>query len=221
VESNFVLEAVLQQKEMPSIEALLLFAEIGYISLRIPAFSLNEPFSTLMRIGSERRRWSKSAKLKMILDQLKQSERSGVHRNSAETLDATAKQVVEFTDMEKDLLHDVIDRILQVGKVLPTDHKCYQNAFAFQEHYVLQAQDSIILATILADAQAESLDTQKCFLSSNSKDFNKTRIIEELKKTNCRYISSFNHGLAYIQHQLQATLPVEQVEETIPSQIVE
>lgn len=47
VESNFVLEIALEQREASSAEAILGLAENGEIELAIPAVALAEPFSKL------------------------------------------------------------------------------------------------------------------------------------------------------------------------------
>jgi hypothetical protein len=49
VESNFVIEVALEQREAPSCEALLQLAEEGTIRLLLPAYSLIEPHETLTR----------------------------------------------------------------------------------------------------------------------------------------------------------------------------
>ena len=52
VESNFVLEIALGQEQAAAAEAILQLAEHGTLNLRIPAFALSEPFSTVGRLLS-------------------------------------------------------------------------------------------------------------------------------------------------------------------------
>ena len=59
VESNFVLELALLQEQSRSCEEILGLAEDGRIQLVVPAYSLIEPYETLIRTGMNRRRiWS-------------------------------------------------------------------------------------------------------------------------------------------------------------------
>lgn len=49
VETNFVLELALVQEQQQSCQQLLNLAEVGTINLVLPAFSLTEPYETLIR----------------------------------------------------------------------------------------------------------------------------------------------------------------------------
>lgn len=49
VETNFVLELALLQEQQESCQKLLDLAEAGRINLILPAFSLTEPYETLIR----------------------------------------------------------------------------------------------------------------------------------------------------------------------------
>ena len=69
IESNFILEIVLQQKEALAAEDILKLAESNKIELVFPSFALSEPFSTIMHIQSERRRWMNFSQ-SSILNQL-------------------------------------------------------------------------------------------------------------------------------------------------------
>ena len=55
VETNFVLELVLEQEDGPACESILRSAEIASITLALPAFSLAEAASSLARRHDWRR----------------------------------------------------------------------------------------------------------------------------------------------------------------------
>jgi len=55
VESNFVLELALRQEQSASCEKLLDLCEGGRVTLVVPAYSLAEPYETLIRRRSQRR----------------------------------------------------------------------------------------------------------------------------------------------------------------------
>ena len=58
IESNFVLELALVQEQEASCENLLQVCEAGRAKLIIPAYSLVEPYETLVRRHTQRRRRS-------------------------------------------------------------------------------------------------------------------------------------------------------------------
>lgn len=49
VETNFVLEIAREQEQVVSANKILALAEEGKIELAFPAFTLSEPFSTIIR----------------------------------------------------------------------------------------------------------------------------------------------------------------------------
>ena len=56
VESNFVLELALLQEQHASCEDILRLCEAGRMQLVIPAYSLAEPYETLVRRHKQRQR---------------------------------------------------------------------------------------------------------------------------------------------------------------------
>ncbi|WP_217429931.1 hypothetical protein [Rugamonas rubra] len=71
VESNFVLELAFMQEENAECEGILQLAEAGVVQLAMPAFSVGEPYETLVRRHRERR-----ALANKLTDELKQLRRS-------------------------------------------------------------------------------------------------------------------------------------------------
>ena len=58
VETNFLLELVLEQEECAACEALITLAEEKKVELVVPAFSFVEPYGTLQRRASSREQLS-------------------------------------------------------------------------------------------------------------------------------------------------------------------
>ena len=83
VESNFVLELALLQEESASCEAILQLAENGAIKLAMPAFSLGEPYETLVRRHGERR-----GLVSKLESEFKQLRRSSPYAAALEKADA-------------------------------------------------------------------------------------------------------------------------------------
>ena len=55
VESNFILELALEQEQSSSCDAILSLGERQDIRLVLPAFSLSEPYETLVRRAKDRK----------------------------------------------------------------------------------------------------------------------------------------------------------------------
>lgn len=75
VETNFIFEIALQQREQAHCWRLLEFAGQGNIELAIPAYSITEPYEKLIR--KERERKDLSARLRAELGELGRSVASG------------------------------------------------------------------------------------------------------------------------------------------------
>src|SRR5687767_15012130 len=71
VESNFVLELAFQQEEAQQAERIVELSEARRIELVVPAYSLGEPYETLIRRRKDRE--SVLTRLRQELDQLARS----------------------------------------------------------------------------------------------------------------------------------------------------
>src|SRR4051812_8314372 len=78
VESNFVLELALWQEQSDAAKLILQRAESGQLQLAFPAFSLSEPYHTLIRRERDRK-----ALIRSINEQMGQLSRSSAHRSAA------------------------------------------------------------------------------------------------------------------------------------------
>jgi predicted nucleic acid-binding protein len=144
VESNFVLELALQQEEHAACEQLLRFAEKTRLHLVIPAFSLAEPFSTLSRRHSERRR------LKAEFDrELGQLARSVDHAKRLRSFRELTALLVDSADSDTERLESVRSRLLDVADVVPLDRPILREANILREEHDLSPPDSLVLASVL------------------------------------------------------------------------
>ena len=178
VESNFILEMVLRQREAGSAERILEIAENGKIELAFPSFALCEPFRTITRRERDQGRLSKL--LEGMIDQLP-------------TLLANAAK------KEKDSLWATVSRLVEVGTSIETDRACLRRALEYQKRFDFSQQDSIIYSAVIADIRRRPFAEAKCFISTNYKDFKDPEIITELNAHNCRYEQSFGRGLNFIK----------------------
>ena len=178
VESNFVLEMVLRQRDAGPAEQILELAEKGKIELAFPSFALCEPFWTINRRERDQERLSKL--LEGMIDQLP-------------TLLANAAK------KEKDNLWTTVNRLINAGRPIETNSDCLRQALDYQKRFDLSQQDSIIYSAVTANMQRRPFAETKCFISTNYKDFKDPAIISELNSYNCRYEQSFGKGLNFIK----------------------
>ncbi len=97
VESNFVLEAALQQEQSDSCEGMINLAVSGRIALVIPAFSLAEPHQALTQKEKARNRLSNE-----LLHQLSELGRSKPYRAVPEDFSALATLLIRSAEQERD-----------------------------------------------------------------------------------------------------------------------
>lgn len=192
VESNFVLELAFDQEQQSSCDSILRHCGLGAAQLAIPAYSLIEPYETLVRRHNERTR------IKRDLDkELKQMVRSP----------GLAERMARFEDMvglltdsaveEASRLEEARSRLLGVAQVIPADAAVLASAVRYRALHALSPQDAVVYASVLADLVAEGPE-RSCFLNRNTKDFGNPGIVQELLVRNCKLLPRFDSGLAYL-----------------------
>lgn len=199
VEANFILELALEQKEVAAAEDILKLAESGKIDLAFPGFALSETFTSVMHTQSERQRLRSTSEV--TLKQLRQSVQSDLHKQVVSDLPPILTLLTKLVARELELLHIAVERMLGVGRLIEIDASSFRQALIYQSRFDIKSKDSIIYAAVIADLKRNSASEQKCFLSRDRAAFDDDpEIKSELQFYNCRYISSFNDGLRYIQH---------------------
>lgn len=194
VESNFVLEIVLEQEQHQACEEILTLAESQAVELALPAFALVEPHESMVR-----------------------DERDG--RLLAESLRATATQLQRTASIAADVprLHDAGDllvratqeawtrfgnlrtRLLDVAHILALDAATIRDASQLIAEFGLGLPDAVMLASVLTDAGAQP--SPSMFLNRNTKDFDND-VKERLAQVDCQLLWSFNGGLQRIRHMI-------------------
>lgn len=197
IESNFPLELARQQEEAKAVEDILHLAESGKIRLVLPALSIYEPFSTIARYKSDRNRFVNELQV-----QLKELGRIQSHKELTARLQTLPPTLLELEKTEVEKLLSTVARILRVAKVVHITPKILTRARGLMAKSGLSAQDAIVFACIVATSRNHARAIPKCFLSRNPKDFDKPKLIKELKSANCRYIAKFQDGLSFIQNSL-------------------
>ena len=176
VESNFVLELALLQEQSNSCEDILSLAESGGIRLVVPAYSLIEPFETLIRREKDR-------------------------RGTGQELNNQIKQILRAAEEDKKRLKSVRSRLLQSACVIPMDASVLRDAEKHEQELKLSPQDAHIYSAVLGNLRQPE-DRVSCFLNKDRKDFDEPDIVDELKSYGCKLIPSFDRGNEYILSEI-------------------
>lgn len=195
VETNFVLELALEQRESSACEKLVDLARAKSIRLLLPAYSFIEPHENLTRRQLDRR--ALRSQVSNELAQLARSKPLAERAASQEIVNLLA----ESDAYETRRIGQVKQRLWLMGEVLPLDLGVLQRAAECQADYDLSAQDAIVYASIRSRLELDHASVS-CFLSRNPADFNDADLQRELKAFNCKYFSSFATGLQYIVHAI-------------------
>lgn len=199
VESNFVLELALLQEQHTSCEEILRLCESAGIQLAIPAYSLIEPYETLIRHHQQRKR------IKTDLDnEIRQIARTAGYSQRLRGFQDLTALLIDSADEEAKGLELVRARLLKVAEIIPLEAKILVAAMRYQREHDLLPQDAVVYASVLADLD-QFAPTRSCFLNRNSKDFDDPDIVEELKRKNCKLLPRFDSGYDYVQRFSSST----------------
>lgn len=113
VESNFMLEIALGQREAPAAESILAFALQRGVSLVVPSFALFAPFATVKQRGH---------KLKKLMndmnDEKRQLKRSQPHEQDLLELEPLAGVFTAIHEREIDRLNSTVHRLSEVAEII-------------------------------------------------------------------------------------------------------
>ena len=196
VESNFVLELALLQEQSNSCEDILSLAESGGIRLVVPAYSLIEPFETLMRREKDRRGTGQE-----LNNQIKQIARNKELKTQLHDFENITALLLRAAEEDKKRLKSVRSRLLQSACVIPMDASVLRDAEKHEQELKLSPQDAHIYSAVLGNLRQPE-DRVSCFLNKDRKDFDEPDIVDELKSYGCKLIPSFDRGNEYILSEI-------------------
>ena len=196
VESNFVLELALLQKQSSSCEEILSLSEDGRIRLVVPAYSLIEPYETLIRKQKERKRLER--RLNAELDQIARTEE---HRSQLDGFRDITALLIRAIDEDTKRLNAVRSRLLESACVIPMDASILSAAQASEREQNLSPQDAHIYSTVLGHLKRAQRRVS-CFLNKDRKDFDEPDIVDRLTQYSCKLLPRFDSGHDYILHAL-------------------
>lgn len=198
VESNFVLELAALQEQHGACEEILELGEEGAIRLVLPAFSVAEPYDVVRRRSTERRNLQDQ-----LSKQLAQLSRTAVLAERLRNAADVAALLTESSLQERNRLGETLIRVLGVAEVISVGAATLRAGIRAQEERELSAQDSIVYASVM-EHLGSAEPGPRCFLNRNAKDFLTPAILENLRRFDCRLLSSFTDGLAFIRAQPSA-----------------
>jgi predicted nucleic acid-binding protein len=198
-ESNFVSELALMQAQFQSCQNILALCESGRASLTLPAFCLAEPYDTLVRRAKDRKALSRQLDI-----EFEQLSRTSLYTNQLDFFQQVSQVLVQTNLDEEQRLQQALDRILTVCQVIPMVPEILKLAADYRhEPFELSIQDSIVYASVIHHLTTTKTTGQKCFLTRNSRDFNKPDIQAALNNHQCKLLFNFDKGDHYIQSQIE------------------
>jgi predicted nucleic acid-binding protein len=196
VESNFILELVLEQEQSQAVEELLLLAERKELILAAPAFALVEPIWTLENSKGSR-------ELLIGLEKLRtEISRSSDKEHEQAQLQAMIATVRNLHSDRQYRLGLVTHRFVHNASLLPLNTESIQLSFNLERPLYLDPFDAIMLASILVDLKSPSKDESKVFASLDKKAFAANAVREHLGVHNCQHIPGFSDTLEFIRARI-------------------
>ena len=192
-----MLELALLQEQFVSCEKLLNLCRSSDIALVIPAYSLAEPYETLVRRRKQRQQ------IKHDLDEeLKQIARTATYTDRLRRFDELTALLISSADEDVRRLEDVLAKIIEVADIIPLEAPILAASIQYQQTHDFSPQDAIVYAAVVSDLRQRLPDDQSCFLNRNSKDFDDQNVVEELQNHLCKLLPRFDSGLSFVLNNL-------------------
>lgn len=192
-----MLELALLQEQSASCERLLDLCGSGQTTLVIPAYSLAEPYETLIRRRNQRRQIKHD-----LDDELKQIARTATYADRVDRFEELTAMLINSADEGVRRLEEVLTKVIDVAEVISLDATVLTASIRYQQTHDFSPQDAIVYATVISDLGRRSPDEQKCFLNRNSKDFDDQVVVDELQAHRCKLLPRFDSGLGFILSNL-------------------
>jgi len=196
VETNFVLELIFQRDHYAVCQQLLEMAERNDIKLWLPAYSIVEPYESIIR-----RRKSRRQTYDALSRELADITRSVPFEEKANELAQLTGLLLQVGEVEQDEARTVISRLLKLATLINLDTAILQSALFAQESMSLGPQDAVVFASIMSRIDAQSAPS--CFITKNSKDFSDPVIVDQFEQCSCKLFFDFKRAFDYTEHRLK------------------
>lgn len=198
LETNFILELALKQKEHHACEELRKLAEQSLVRLFIPAVSFAEA-----PIAVNNRYKKRMNVHEQVSQEINELSRMQDYTSSKETMKDLSNLLIESADQEKTNLASMWNSLISSVTLIELNQNILQEAIN-KSHLDLSFQDSFVYASVKCHLQKDSSAVSACFITRNSKDFGirNADIGRELQGLNCKLLFSFENGFSFIRHTL-------------------
>lgn len=200
VESNFVLELALLQEQHTACEEILGMCAAREISLVLPAYSLMEPYGTVMRRQGDRKRVKAS-----VDGELRQLARTIAYSERLQDLERATSLLLDSAEEDMDRLESVRSRLLECAEIVPLDQAILARAPGHQARHSLSAPDAVVYASVLSHLERSSVPAS-CFLNRDA-GFSGSAIAEDLRARSCKFLRGFDQGLQFLRGTLKLESP--------------
>lgn len=200
VESGFVVTLALRQDDYHAAEQVLQFARQRRISLKIPTFSLSEPFATVENRANARHRL-----IEELRKEIRDLGRTQPHERMARELGQYTSQMGQVLQANLDGLESTVLELSRTCDLLQLDATVLARASSYKASLNLGLQDAIILAAIILDLERAQPQGEALFISQNVKDFEVPAIQDELKRYQCKYLADFANAVRFIAQRSEDT----------------
>ncbi len=197
VEANFVLELALRQEQARSCEEILGMCGRQGLRLFIPAYSLAEPYETLVRRRRQRQRVMRDFEVEW-----KQLARTAAYADRAPDFEAVSALLINSAEQDATRLEHVRGEILGLGHVIPLERSVLAASTRYQRTHDFEPQDAIVYASVVSHLEGDTADERSCFINRDSKDFDDQRVVDELDRHRCKLLPRFDSGLDFLRAHL-------------------
>ncbi|HYI11045.1 MAG TPA: hypothetical protein VEK57_18450 [Thermoanaerobaculia bacterium] len=196
VETNFLLELVLQQEQSNAcVELRTLCAASEDTHLFVPAFAIAEAGTVLERRQGERRKFLDESVPKQV-NEIRRSKVLGRYRAiltelRVELLLAEEQETARWVDLQLSLRDQII----------PMTADMLIDAISTRIGLNLALPDALVLTSVrhhLAQIRATS-DVPALFVSTDLAGFGTPSVTAYLREVGCRYINSFANAVEYLR----------------------
>ncbi|MGH2587219.1 MAG: hypothetical protein ACRDJE_20075 [Dehalococcoidia bacterium] len=194
VESGFVLTLALQQDDHQAAEKILQLAQQRRILLKVPTFSLSEPFATVHYRANNRNRL-----IDELRKEIRELGRTQPHESMAGELGQYTIQMAQVLQTQLDAMEAVVLELGHNCELLQLDAIVLTRASSYRAAYDLRLQDAIILASIILDLERVRTPGDALFISQNVKDFENPSIQDVLQRVHCKYLADFTNAVRFIE----------------------
>lgn len=187
VESNFVLEIALGQRESATANRILESALQGEFQLVIPSFALFEPITTVMRRSEKRRKL-----MNQMHEEMLDLRRSRPHEEDVLGLEFVPDVFAAIEQRENQRLISTVQRMYAGSSIIEISAEVYDEAIHLASRYGFKKmQDAIICAGILMHLQATPIPGPHIFATRDASDFADPDIIAQFEGLDCVIVPTF------------------------------